>query len=83
MQDQRKSRFQDYCNPNRVKNSPAKVIQGTTDKPEKVVDQGEKNSEALYLIENAEAKSLAKQPTTPLAHNPKLRMRSLPLRMQS
>jgi|GEM_PF-4292236 len=33
------------------------------DKP--VVDQGEKNSEALYLIENAEAKSLAKQPTTP------------------
>ena len=33
------------------------------DKP--VVDQGEKNSEALYLIENAEAKSLAEQPTTP------------------
>ena len=49
--------------------------QGTTDqvKPEKpiaknpqsVVDQGEKNSEALYLIENAETKCLAKQPTTP------------------
>ena len=33
------------------------------DKP--VVDQVEKNSESLYLIENAEAKSLAKQPTTP------------------
>ncbi len=50
--------------------------QGTTDqvKPEKpiaknpqsVVDQGEKNSEALYLIENAETKCLAKQSTTPL-----------------
>ena len=49
--------------------------QGTTDqvKPEKpisknpqpAVDQGEKNSEALYLIENAETKCLTKQPPTP------------------
>jgi len=33
--------------------------------PQPVVDQGEKNSEALYLIENADAKRLAKRkPTT-------------------